>query len=348
MLQSASVIFYSFKKALKRAQDLGNVSIICSLGRAFKEHVSYYLNILTNKMNAVAAVDDDQTITCLCLLVNTYEYCNETIGQLERTLRKMLLERMKKSANDELPEDKQVSYSSESDALTTAAGEAVNMLITLIVDVRLAPAFTNMSSIQWSKIESTGDSTPYINEMVRPVLAHDVPKVKFWLSKMYFKYFCDHFAASVSSKFVNTIFKLRKVSDSGARQLMVDVYGLKTLLLAVPTVPADPGNGSGPVGEQSDAPESYTRNITRELGHTADMLRVVAAATTVVAETYCSVFPDGNKTELIKIIELKGLKKSEQQNIIDQYDKLNPAAQGPPSDVSSTSGVRKLLSKIKM
>jgi hypothetical protein len=54
------------------------------------------------------------------------------------------------------------------------------------------------------------------------------------------------------------------------------------------------------------------------------LLKVILSPIDSVADTYRALFPEGTPMEFQRILELKGLKKADQQSILDDFNKHGP------------------------
>jgi hypothetical protein len=75
----------------------------------------------------------------------------------------------------------------------------------------------------------------YVNG-VSAILSSSVPVIAGLLSPSYFQYFMDKLAASFAPRFHANIFRCKRISETGAQQMLLDTHAVKTLLLEVPSL----------------------------------------------------------------------------------------------------------------
>ncbi|KAL5977099.1 HIT domain protein [Asimina triloba] len=115
-------------------------------------------------------------------------------------------------------------------------------------------------------------------------------------------------AASLGPHFYLNIYKCKQISETGAQQMLLDTQAVKTILLDIPAL-----------GRQ-----------------------VILSPVDSVAGTYRALLPEGTPSEFQRILELKGLKKVDQQTILDDFNKHGPGIKHPttaPSVVVSAAPI---------
>ncbi|GFZ09295.1 membrane trafficking VPS53 family protein [Actinidia rufa] len=65
------------------------------------------------------------------------------------------------------------------------------------------------------------------------------------------------------------------------------------------------------------------------------LLKVILSPVDSVADTYHALLPEGTPLEFQRILELKGLKRADQQSILDDFDKRGPGITQPPLPAAS-------------
>lgn len=172
---------------------------------------------------------------CLCLIVNTAEYCSETVGPLGESVQRMLDVNLRDQVDAAETEDDFAS-------LVTAA------LTTLVSGLESRTELvTGIAKINWGALEIVGDQSSYVDACSAALLAA-VPRVHAAVSENYFRFFCEKFAGSVAPKVYGAIFRCKRFSDTGAQQLLLDVHAVKTLLLDLPTYTAARAESAGSGG----------------------------------------------------------------------------------------------------
>jgi hypothetical protein len=160
----------------------------------------------------------------------------------------------------------------------------------------------------------------YVNG-VSAILSSSVPVISGLLSPSYFQYFMDKLAASFAPRFHANIFRCKRISETGAQQMLLDTHAVKTLLLEVPSL-----------GGQTSTPASYTKYVTREMSKAEHLLKVLLSPMEAIADTYRALLPEGSAADFQRILDLKGLKRTEQQPLLDRFN--NRSSEGLPAPIA--------------
>ncbi|KAJ4866773.1 Vacuolar protein sorting-associated protein 53 A [Raphanus sativus] len=95
--------------------------------------------------------------------------------------------------------------------------------------------------------------------------------------------------------------------------MLLDTQAMKTILLEIPSL-----------ARQTSTAASYSKFVSREMSRAEALLKVILSPIDSVADTYRALFPEGTPMEFQRILELKGLKKADQQSILDDFNKHGP------------------------
>jgi len=102
----------------------------------------------------------------------------------------------------------------------------------------------------------------------------------------------------------------KTISEAGSQQLLLDTYNLKTLLTHLH------GLGAG-AGDVKAPPAMYTKFIVGRAAQIETVLKLVGTASEMLIERFRIMWPEGRMEDLMAIMTLKGLKKSDQQALLD-------------------------------
>ncbi|CAN0902402.1 Vacuolar protein sorting-associated protein 53 A [Linum grandiflorum] len=96
------------------------------------------------------------------------------------------------------------------------------------------------------------------------------------------------------------------------------------------------------LGRQMSSAASYSKFVSREMSKAEALLKVILSPVDSVADTYRALLPEGMPMEFQRILELKGLKKADQQTILDDFNKQSPPVSQPsilpsPASVSAVT-----------
>ncbi|MED6151359.1 HIT domain protein [Stylosanthes scabra] len=157
-----------------------------------------------------------------------------------------------------------------------------------------------------------GLETKYVNA-INLILTTSIPTLGSLLSPVYFQFFLDKLASSLGPRFYSNIFKCKQISETGAQQMLLDTQAVKTILLEIPSL-----------GRQTSGAASYSKFVSREMSKAEALLKVILSPVDSVADTYRALLPEGTPMEFQRILDLKGLKKADQQSILDDFNKHGP------------------------
>ncbi|XP_022862390.1 vacuolar protein sorting-associated protein 53 A-like isoform X5 [Olea europaea var. sylvestris] len=205
-------------------------------------------------------------------------------------------------------------------------------LITLVngIETKFDAEMAAMTRVPWGTLESVGDQSEYVNS-INMIFTTSIPVLGSLLSPIYFQFFLDKLASSLGPRFYLNIFKCKQISETGAQQMLLDTQAVKTILLDIPSL-----------GKQTSGASSYSKFVNREMSKAEALLKVILSPVDSVADTYCALLPEGTAAEFQRILDLKGLKRTDQQSILDDYNKRGARTTQPSFNsvmpaVSSTS-----------
>ncbi|DBA74723.1 TPA: hypothetical protein ACH3X2_009385 [Trebouxia sp. C0005] len=320
VLKSSSELFAVIKRSLTRCSKFVSTgAAMLQLCNAFQRVLRAYSGKLiarlpktaSGSVNATASAgtsdwqikmpDDD--IPVVCTIVSTAEYCNEIVGSLGRSVAKML----------DPPYGEQVDVSEEEDQFQAVTTACLTVLI-LAVETRLDTALQQMTRVPWATLETVGDQSEFVNVFSK-VLGQIGPRIGASLNGNYFRFFCDKLANSFTPRFYEYIFRCRKIGEAGSQQLLLDTQAIKGLLLELPAA----GKSKGEEGQAG--PAGFSSWISRELGRAEALLKVVGSRPDTLADNFFTLMPSGTLPDYQRIIDLKVMKRSEQQQCIDAFNK---------------------------
>ncbi|CAN6465516.1 unnamed protein product [Victoria cruziana] len=168
-------------------------------------------------------------------------------------------------------------------------------LMTLVqgLETKFEAEMAAMTRVAWGTIESVGDQSEYVNG-INAILTTSIPVLGNLLSPIYFQFFLD--------------------------KMLLDTQAVKTILLEIPAL-----------GKQSSGAPGYSTFVGREMSKAEALLKVILSPVESVADTYRALLPEGTPSDFQRILELKGLRRTDQQMILDDFNKRSSGiAQQPP------------------
>ena len=257
------------------------------------------LQSLLREGEAPGRLSAEETFLVCCVLV-TAEFCAETSGQLEAKLS----ERLSGPGAADLGPEVAAFH-----GVTTAA------LSLLIQDLESGceAALVTMSKMNWSAVDSVGDESPYVAS-IKAHLLKTLPPIRDHLAnaRRYFLNLCGKFATNLCGKYLAAILRLRSLSAVAAEQLLLDTAALRGFLLQLPTM--DSLAAAKP-------PSVYTKPLTKAVAQVEAVLKLVSldADPEALVVQYVKLVPEHSAAQLGRILELKGVRRSEQSAFVDAY-----------------------------
>ncbi|KAG1693746.1 Vacuolar protein sorting-associated protein 53 [Nymphon striatum] len=328
ILPSCADLFVFYKKCMVQCSQLSTGLPMLALTTVFQKYLKEYaLKILQNNLPKIASCGSLSSTTGLmqnfqsllkegevtrftqeeqcriCSVLTTAEYCLETTQQLEVKL--------KQRVDQDLAE--KINLNSEQDIFHNVISNCIQLLVQDL-EAACEPALTALIKIQWQSVEAVGDQSSYVTAITTHI-RHMVPVIRDNLasSRKYFTQFCVKFANSFIPKFIGHLFKCKPISTEGAEQLLLDTHMLKTVLLDLPSV------GSQVIRK---APASFTKIVVKGMTKAEMILKVVMAPHDPpqgFVENYMKLLPESDLTEFQKVMDMKGLKRGDQNTMIDVF-----------------------------
>ncbi|KAG6388213.1 hypothetical protein SASPL_153412 [Salvia splendens] len=268
---------------------------------------------------AAATKTSDKDERLICYIVNTAEYCHKT-GFVSNDLNMSefceLAENVSKIVDPQYADS--IDMSEVQDEFSAVITKA---LITLVhgIETKFDSEMAAMTRVPWGTLESVGDQSEYVNG-INTILTSSIPVLGRLLSPIYFQFFLDKLASSLGPRFYLNIFKCKQISETGAQQMLLDTQAVKTILLEIPSRGKQARYRQLFILEVSAA-AGYSKFVSREMSKAEALLKVILSPIDSVADTYCALLPEGTPSEFQRILDLKGLKRTDQQSILDDYNK---------------------------
>ncbi|KAL8811842.1 MAG: hypothetical protein Q9200_001485 [Gallowayella weberi] len=236
------------------------------------------------------------------LVLNTADYCFSTCTQLEEKIKSRIDEGFK--AN--------IDLQSQADAFMGIASATVRALVRR-VEVDIEPTWREMRNTGWSKMESVGDQSSWVTEMIKLIKRRAAEVLIMLHKQQYARAFCDNLVDSVVNAFIVNIFQCKPVSEVGAEQMLLDSYAMKKGLEDLLSIKA-PQNTPSPAG--------YIRRVNQSMSRLDPILKTLQVRPSppeALVQAYLIHIADKSDTNFRKILDLKGLRKQDQSHLIELF-----------------------------
>jgi hypothetical protein len=326
---SSVQMFGYIKGSVKRCTALTAGQTFYNLQKEFKACLAQYGQILRQKHSAEGqavggakqVVVSDKVEVEVCYVVNTGEYCADTIPQLQDLIK----------AKIDVAYADQVDLTGVQDQFYDVIAGAIRTLVATL-EGQVEGALKAMGSINWGTVEMVGEESPYVRVINQAVLAF-VPNCRSILSSLYFRNFCDKFAAAFCPAFLSLIQRQRRISEEGTQQLLLDVYNLKKMMLELPRIGREPDDADVPI------PMSYRKYVEKHMSKSERLLKLVATPVEMLVEHFRLMWPEGGNKELQVVMALKGMKRTEQITVLETFGGSGAGKAGSEGAGGSVGGL---------
>eukprot|EP01102_Stenamoeba_stenopodia_P022198 TRINITY_DN9163_c0_g2_i1.p1 TRINITY_DN9163_c0_g2~~TRINITY_DN9163_c0_g2_i1.p1 ORF type:complete len:354 (+),score=94.55 TRINITY_DN9163_c0_g2_i1:1-1062(+) len=303
---SKDIVFY-FNQTMKRGSALTKAQPFFELYKLFKKYFYRYAEVLKNKLPTYNVNDpsvrlNEKEEKTICLIINTADYC--------QTMTTQLVDKIKKTITENFVD--KIDMTTEQEEFGSIVAKGAKILV-YGLETKLEAALNSMVKMPWSTWESpVGDQSDYVT-MMSTTISGTVPLYKQWLSSTHFRFFCDAFISSFIPRLIQTLYKCKKISPSGAEQILMDMSICYDILKEIPNIGQEGGPGQA----------RFVKFVKKEMLKVEMLLKVIITPQAGLVHSYKTLFPDGTEANFIKMMDLKGLKKNEQVVLLEnlrQYE----------------------------
>jgi hypothetical protein len=244
----------------------------------------------------------------VCHVISTCEYSADTVEALEDLIRDTVDE----------PYKSKIDMMSDQETFHDITAKAIRVLVSGLTN-RTESALKLLAATNWAIYDSVGEESTYVRSMheeIEPVIL----TLRKLLPTSYFRNFCDKFAVSFCTNYYDTVIRLKRISEPGTQQLLLDVYNLKTLFLKLPVLEkvSSPGKKAAS-GGSTIAPAMYTKMVQKHFGRIETLLKLVGTPIDLLIENFRVQWASGSALELQIVMSLKGMKRNEQAAHLEKF-----------------------------
>ncbi|EMR11716.1 hypothetical protein PNEG_00150 [Pneumocystis murina B123] len=297
---SSTELFLFYQQTLTQYEKLSNVQLLFDFSYLFgKWLIIYAETILLPTMDGKHA----SNINICCLILNTSDYCYKTTMQLE--------ELIKSKVSDNFRE--KISFDKEKEMFLNIAGISIKNLIK-IIETNLSGSFKDMIKIDWSQLKNIVDQSAYVTSMTSILKNMSKKIIEKILIEKFTRIFCDKMVESFLDNFMFYITRCRPISEVGAEQMILDLYSIKMVLLKLPVITNE---------KNIQAHISYTKFVNKQVSKIETILKLLLTqinSSEEFVKNYFVLIGDKNTSNFLKILELKGLRKQEQSQLLEIFN----------------------------
>jgi len=341
------LLYRAFQNSLRKyAQVLSNklpppIPQNSSVGGLSMTNVSFGKKEGTPQQRASYRVPDGEEVS-VCHVIGTCEYCADTVEALEDLIRDTVEEQYKSK----------IDMMGQQEAFHDITAKAIRVLVTGLEN-RLEEPLNIMCDTDWGVFDEVGEESDYVRYMHKQIVPY-ITLARGLIPSSYFRSICDKFALSFTETYHDTLIKrVKKVSEQGTQQLLLDVYNLKTLFLKLPVLEKSETSAVAPTARKglpaksTIAPAMYTKMVQKQFKKIELLLKVAGAPTSLMIDVFRAHWVGGSALDLQSAMSLKGLKRTEQATMLENFG-LDPrtARKGATMNVTSTTIVTERLQAV--
>lgn len=230
VIPSSTELFRFYRIALAQCAKLSKESSLLELSATFAKYLDQYCHQVLYYFLSEKHGTQGPSLEDAVVVLNTADYCFATCNQLE--------EKIKTRIDESLRE--KVDLQSQADAFMGIASATVRILIRK-VELACEPTWREMRNTPWSKLESVGDQSTYVAELLRNIKETSSGILKYLHKQQYARAFCDGLVDQMATTYIANIVQSKPISEVGAEQMLLDSYVLKKAFTEIPVVNEEPG-----------------------------------------------------------------------------------------------------------
>ncbi|KAJ5934164.1 hypothetical protein N7466_003711 [Penicillium verhagenii] len=307
VISSSTELFTFYRHALQQCAKLSTGVSLAELAKVFAKYLDQYaqqvLLAYISERPAGQIPAKVPSIEDLVSVLNTADYCYTTCNQLEEKIKGRLDESLKQS----------VDLQSQADSFMGIASAAVRGLVRQ-VEVELEPSWREMRNTPWSKIEAVSDQSSYVGELLSRTKDKAAEILLLLHKQQYARAFSDHLVELMSSLFITNVFQCRPVAETGAEQMLLDSFTLKSGLTSLLPAPA---------------PAGFVKRVNASFYKIETLLKTLQVRPSppeALVQAYLIHIADRNNTNFRKILDLKGIRNRQEQNHLVELFQLHRAS----------------------
>ncbi|KAH0544502.1 hypothetical protein FGG08_001400 [Glutinoglossum americanum] len=302
VIASSTELFHFYRLTLQQCAKLSTGTRLVELSRTFAKYLDEYaeqvlLHFLRDRPGAQPPPLQD-----VISVMNTADYCHSTCAQLE--------EKIKGRVDEELKG--KIDLQSQEDAFMGVASAAVRALVRM-VEIDCESSWREMRNTQWSRLESVGDQSSYVAELLKHVKGRSAEALGLITKQQYARAFCDNLVEHFANAYLANTVQCKPISEVGAEQMLLDLYVLKLGFEELLTPNADPG---------TPAPAGYIKRVNQSMTKLDPLLKTLQVRSSPpegLVQAYLIHISDRSDTNFKKILDLKGVRRQDQPHLVELF-----------------------------
>ncbi|KAE8352077.1 Vps53-like protein [Aspergillus coremiiformis] len=307
VISSSTELFTFYRHSLQQCAKLSTGGSLVDLAKVFAKYLDQYaqqvLLYYISERSTGTTPSKTPSLEDLILVLNTADYCYTTCNQLEEKIRGRLDKNLKQS----------VDLQSQADSFMGIASAAVRCLVRM-VEIELEPSWREMRNIPWNRLESVSDQSSYVRELMAKLNSKSSEILQLLHKQQYARAFADHVVELISNVFISNIFQSKPVSETGAEQMLLDAYTLKTGLSSLLSAPT---------------PASFVKRVNNSFMKIETLLKTLQVQPSppeALVQAYLIHIKDSSNANFRKILDIKGIRSRQEQNQLVELFQIHRAS----------------------
>ena len=306
VIPSSTNLFSFYRQILAQCAKLSTGARLVELSKVFAKYLDQYaqqiLLFYISERPTGQTPSKTPQIEDIILVLNTADYCFSTCTQLEEKIKSRIDEGLKSN----------IDLQSQADTFMGIASATVRALVHR-VEVDIEPTWREMRNTGWSKMESVGDQSSYVAELLRSINARAAEILAMLHKSQYARAFCDNVVELIANAYVTNIFQCKPISEAGAEQMLLDSYVLKKGFENLLTINSPAGTAP---------PAGYVKRVAQSMSKLDPILKTLQVRPSppeALVQAYLIHIADKSDPNFRKILELKGIRKQDQAHLTELF-----------------------------
>lgn len=306
VIPSSTNLFSFYRQILAQCAKLSTGARLVELTKVFAKYLDQYaqqiLLFYISERPSGQTPSRTPQIEDIVLVLNTADYCFNTCTQLEEKIKSRIDEGLKSN----------IDLQSQADTFMGIASATVRALVHR-VEVDIEPTWREMRNTGWSKMESVGDQSSYVAELLRRIKTRAAEILAMLHKPQYARAFCDNVVELIANGYLSNIFQCKPISEVGAEQMLLDSYVLKKGFEELLTIASPQG---------TVPPAGYVKRVSQSMSKLDPVLKTLQVRPSppeALVQAYLIHIADRSDTNFRKILELKGIRKQDQGHLLELF-----------------------------
>ncbi|KHJ36150.1 putative garp complex subunit vps53 [Erysiphe necator] len=300
IIASSIELFHFYKTKLAQCAKLSTGERLLDLSKVLAKYLDEYAQqVLLSLLQKQGSPHLSDTI----LILNTADYWHVNTLQLENNLKKRI----------DAQFVSKIDLSSQVDIFMGVASAVITTLVQKF-EVACEVSWREMRNINWSRMESVGDQSSYVTDFLQNINSQAQEILSLISKPQYARVFCDKLMDHLASLYIGNIVQCRPISEVGAEQMLLDKYVITKSLSNILSHSTHPFSL---VAKSSFA--KRTQNVFSRIDPILKTLQVRLSPPEGLVQAYLIHIGDSSDTNFRKILELKGVPKSQQLSLVELF-----------------------------